>query len=342
MNKRFQNALTRTHQATPPVWMMRQAGRYHQHYQKLRAQHSFLELCKNTELATEVTMGPIMDFDFDVAILFSDLLFPLEAMGLGLEYAPGPILKNRLTAENFAKIQNEIPPSRAFNGLKFQGEAMAQIRERLPSEKSLIGFVGGPWTLFTYAVENEHKGALTQSKVQTKLFNDFSAYIVSLLKLNIEDQLQNGAEVVMIFDTSAGELSPVDFDIKVRPAIQELAKTFHGRIGYYAKGVQPAHYENEFWRSGSLAGQGYDHRFALTDCLKSSRSGFVQGNFDQSLLFLPESEFEVTLSNYLEKAAQLSVAERAGWVCGLGHGVLPGTPEKNVRRFVQKVREVFR
>src|SRR5258707_6516073 len=85
-------ALARRNAGRPPVWFMRQAGRYHRHYQALRARHEFIELCKNPQLATEVTMGPIEDFDFDAAILFSDLLFPLEAMGMGLEYAPGPRL----------------------------------------------------------------------------------------------------------------------------------------------------------------------------------------------------------------------------------------------------------
>src|SRR5580698_2621951 len=88
----LQHALARRNTRRPPVWFMRQAGRYHSHYQKLRAQHEFIELCKNPELAVEVTMGPIEDFGFDAAILFSDLLFPLEAMGMGLRYAPGPML----------------------------------------------------------------------------------------------------------------------------------------------------------------------------------------------------------------------------------------------------------
>src|SRR6476619_1299189 len=88
-NARFQNALARKPQGTPPIWFMRQAGRYHRHYQALRAKHSFMELCKVPELASEVALGPILDFDFDVAILFSDLLFPLEGLGMGLSYDDG-------------------------------------------------------------------------------------------------------------------------------------------------------------------------------------------------------------------------------------------------------------
>src|SRR5213594_4078382 len=104
-NVRFQNALARRVQATPPLWLMRQAGRYHRHYQALRQQHSFMDLCKRPELAAEVALGPVMDFDFDAAILFSDLLFPLEALGMGLEYtAAGPRLAWKLTPENMSRL----------------------------------------------------------------------------------------------------------------------------------------------------------------------------------------------------------------------------------------------
>ena len=95
---RFRNALSRTAQATPPIWLMRQAGRYHRHYQNLRQRHSFMDLCKRPELAAEVALGPVLDFDFDAAILFSDLLFPLEALGMGLQYTDqGGLLIRTLT-----------------------------------------------------------------------------------------------------------------------------------------------------------------------------------------------------------------------------------------------------
>lgn len=102
----FQNALKRVPQNIPPVWFMRQAGRYHQHYQALRKQHTFMEMCKDADLAAEVAMGPIEDFDFDLAILFSDLLFPLEAMGMGLEYNPAPTLGWQLNDDTISKLRS--------------------------------------------------------------------------------------------------------------------------------------------------------------------------------------------------------------------------------------------
>ena len=103
-NEKFQNALKRIPQAVPPVWMMRQAGRYHKHYQALKEKHDFMTLCKEPELAAQVAMGPIEDFDFDVSILFSDLLFPLEALGMHLEYAPGPKFSKNLEMSKLATL----------------------------------------------------------------------------------------------------------------------------------------------------------------------------------------------------------------------------------------------
>src|ERR1051325_4605164 len=105
-SERFQNALARRPQRTPPIWLMRQAGRYHRHYQALRAQHSFMDLCKQPELAAEVALGPVADFGFDAAILFSDLLFPLEALGMGLEYTDqGPQLGWKLDPNSIARLR---------------------------------------------------------------------------------------------------------------------------------------------------------------------------------------------------------------------------------------------
>src|SRR3979409_1743046 len=147
---RFQNALARREQSTPPIWLMRQAGRYHRHYQALRQKHSFIDLCKRPELAAEVAMGPVTDFDFDAAILFSDLLFPLEALGMGLEYTDrGPRLGWNLNEKSFARLRSIDD---AWPNLLFQGEAVRATRDRLTDDRSLIGFVGGPWTLFVYAV----------------------------------------------------------------------------------------------------------------------------------------------------------------------------------------------
>lgn len=335
-SSRFQNALELKAQNVPPIWFMRQAGRYHRHYQRLRERHGFMELCKEPELAAEVALGPVADFDFDVAILFSDLLFPLEALGMGLVYDPGPKLDRALTAEELPRLR---PVDEAVQYLQFQKAAVQLTRERLPKNKSLIGFVGGPWTLFTYAVGAGHHGDLINAKTQFSLFRDFSRVLIELLKRNIQLQLDGGAEIVMVFDTAAGELSPHDFNRLCVPGIREIADQFKRRIGYYSRQTQRAHVGPLFSHK-NLAGVGVDHRWELADVLKSERSGFVQGNFDQALLFLEPADLEREIDQWLAPIRDLPFADRAGWVCGLGHGVLPKTPEENVRRFITRVREL--
>jgi uroporphyrinogen decarboxylase len=338
-NIKFQNALRKIPQATPPIWFMRQAGRYHQHYQNLRSKHSFMDLCKDPILAAEVALGPIADFDFDVSILFSDLLFPLEAMGMGLTYDPAPKLGWHLEA---ARIKDLIPAEKAIEALRFQKEAMLETRKVLPQDKSLIGFVGGPWTLFAYAMEGGHKGELHIAKKNINLFKQFCDVLVPLLIENIKLQLAGGAEVVMILDTAAGELSPGVFKFDVVPQLEKLTSGFHHKVAYYGKNIQGAHLAHNLFESNQFAGIGVDHRWNIAELLKNTRHGFVQGNFDQSLLFLSEKEFAIYLDRYLVDLVKLSPQERSGWVCGLGHGVLPNTPEHNVRTFVQTIREVFK
>ena len=337
-NIRFQNSLKNIPQNIPPVWMMRQAGRYHSHYRALREKYSFMELCKLPEIAAEVALGPIQEFDFDVAILFSDLLFPLEALGFGLEYTDaGPKLGMQLNEENInglKKTEDALP------SLLFQKEAVRLTREKIPQEKSLIGFVGGHWTLFAYAVAGRHEGGLLEAKKNLPLEKKFRNIILPLLKENIRLQLDGGAEIVMIFDTSAGELDLESFREIILPGVQELASAFPERIGYYSRGTSESHIKSAA-KITELAGLGFDHRIDMTSMLSEKKKGFMQGNFDQSFLFQEKDVFKSTVQKYFSKLKDLSPEQRKGWVCGLGHGVLPKTPEYNVKYFVETVRETF-
>lgn len=339
MNHKFQNALKGLPQKTPPIWFMRQAGRYHRHYQQLRAKHSFEELCRKPELACEVALGPVEDFGFDVSILFSDILFPLDALGLGLSYSDkGPALSRRIIAlsdiERMPTVEHTLPQ------LSFQAEALRLTRKALPADRSLIGFVGGLWTLFVYACEGGHAGSLIESKKRAPLFPEFLKKAFPLIKANIGKQLEAGAEIVMIFDTAAGEVSPAFFKAHLAAPLRELAHAYPGRIGYYSKSTQAAFFDEEF-KACPWAGIGVDHRWNLPDVLRARTGGFIQGNFDQALLHQAPEDFEKELDRWLQPLKTLDSDQRAGWVCGLGHGVLPATPEDNVRRFVHRVREVF-
>lgn len=325
--------------AVPPIWLMRQAGRYHAHYRALRQRWGFEDLCRVPELSAEVAMGPIRDFDFDAAILFSDLLFPLAALGMALSYEDGPPkLDGPLDERRIAAFR---PLDEAAPLLRFQADGIAATRAELSKAKGLIGFVGGPWTLFVYAMEGGHSGPMRTAKASWELYRRFSAQAAPLVNAAIRMQLDAGADLVMVLDTAAGDLPPAYFDREVAPALVDFARQSPGRLGYYAKAAHPA------LMTGALAdapwaGFGYDSRWDLPAVLgQPGRSTFVQGNFDPAWLFLPPADLQSALLDFLRPIAALGPEARRGWICGLGHGVLPGTPEDAVRSFVTTVREVL-
>lgn len=335
----FQRAIHLEPQSVPPIWFMRQAGRYHSHYQALRAKHTFDELCRTPELAAQVAMGPIEDFDFDAAILFSDILYPLDALGLGLSFSDkGPHFEKRLVGDAWSEL---VTVDEAWSKLSFQGEAVKLTRERLPKEKALLGFVGAPWTLWTFAVEEVHKSPMVQVKKELGNWGRFRESILPLLERMIADQLKNGADLICIFDSSAGELSPQLFDDLVRPDVQYLAERHPGKILFYSKGTSSAHLRNPFWRSGKLAALGLDHRWNLAEELQFPRHCALQGNFDQTLLHLSSQELSRHLNEFLKPFQEMKKEQRRGWILGLGHGILPKTPEANVRQFIQTAREIL-
>jgi uroporphyrinogen decarboxylase len=338
MSNRFQAAVAGDPQAVPPVWLMRQAGRYQDTYQALRREHSFEDLCRTAALSARVALSSIEDFDFDAAILFSDLLFPLDALGLGLSYSDhGPRLSARFTDGVAASVPNL---DALADALSFQAEAVRETRRQLPSEKGLIGFIGGPWTLFVYATEGTHAGSLARAKSSLDLYWRFADLVTPLLERMAAAQLEAGADLVMVFDTAAGELAPGAFRRHVVPGLDRLANALPGRLGYFARGLHPAHLEGPTAISSApWAGIGVDWRWHLPDLLKTpARAGFVQGNFDPALLHLTGDELNRALDEFLAPMIAMDPAERRGWVCGLGHGVLPATPMESVRTFVREVR----
>jgi uroporphyrinogen decarboxylase len=324
---------------------MRQAGRYHSHYQALRARYSFIELCKKPDVAAEVAMGPIQDFDFDAAILFSDLLFPLEAMGMGLDYPQGPELAWHIeTLKDVDRLNGD--PS-AIEMLSFQAEAIRLTRRRLDPTKGMIGFVGGPLTLFFYAVEGSHAGALKSAKagMTDGRYAAFCEKLIPLLARNIAMQAEAGPDCVAVLDTCGGELDSKQFGALAVPMIKrvidEARKLAPGcRILYYSKNTGPDHWDE--LKKCPIQAMGVDWKNPMAPVLTGySDQWALQGNFDPNLLFLEPKPFEKAVREFFEPIARLSAEHRRGWICGLGHGVLPKTPEANVRAFLRVQREVF-
>ena len=338
-NKRFSNAINKVPQKVPPIWFMRQAGRYHSHYQRLRKKHSFVELCKEPELAAEVAMGPINDFDYDVAILFSDILFPLESLGLRLDYKPGPTFENLLTPDSLKNLDSS---DRIVGDMKFQSKALSITRDALSESKSLVGFVGGPWTLLSYGtgIKNETNiDDVHKNEFYEKLLYD--ALIPALYQI-IEMQLKSSAEIVYMFDTNASQLQSNYFIDKYIEEIKQcIFSAFPNQVAYFCK-ENPILNDPKSNLKYQLAGMVYGENEGLETILPKLESGFLQGNFDPKNLLLPEKEFQFEVDNFIKIFRGLSHTERSGWVCSLSHGVLPKAREDNVRYFIEKVRSNFR
>ncbi|MBC7395859.1 MAG: uroporphyrinogen decarboxylase [Bdellovibrionales bacterium] len=345
----YTNAVFKKNHGRPPVWMMRQAGRYHSHYQNMKRQNTFMELCKVPELACEVTMGPIRDFDFDAAILFSDLLFPLEVLGMGLEYIPGPKLAWHLKELSDLSRLNPDKKTTAelIEGIAYQGKALNLIRAALDPKKSLLGFVGGPMTLFYYAAEGSHQGTLQNAKsgLTDGRFDGFYKVLAPLLIENMCLQAKNGADAVAMMDTCAGEIDPALYREVVVPAIRDVLIQFRRRhpntpVVYYSKGTGPWHWQH--LESLPFECLGVDWKTPMAETLQNFGSKWsIQGNFDPNLMLLPEQACLKEIEKFFDPILKLPREKLQGWVCGLGHGVIQWTPEENVRNFLRYQKEVF-
>jgi len=319
---KFENALLRRENQCPPIWMMRQAGRYQSSYMAMKQDWSFEQMCKLPRLASDVAMLPIDEFDFDVAILFSDILFHLEGLGLPLKFNPGPKFEWNLDEDNWV---NHKDIGKAIDFLNFQSNAIIQTRERLKPNKSLVGFVGGPWTILNYAIGDK------------QISNDFrhkylKNVIVPLLKESIKKQIEAGADCVMIFDSGLSNINKSYFDKEYSVLLKQLADV--GNTAYYSRTL-PYNSLNKVIDL-NFAGIGVDSTVDLNKTLKKVDTGFVQGNFDETLLLQDSETLEKEIQKWLE-----TIEDPTGWVCGLGHGILKTTPPKNVKLFIETVRNHY-
>lgn len=343
MNDIFDKRRTSAGKTHVPVWFMRQAGRYHAHYQAIKAKSDFITMCKNPQLACDVTMGPIEEFKFDAAILFSDLLFPLEHLGTGLRYDPGPKLDWHLAKVSQLASLKELAPAEKF--FAFQKDACALLKKTLPSDRTLLGFVGGPFTLYTYVTEGLHDGNLVSAKqgLHDGRWEGFLEKLLPNLITEMRVQAEGGADAVCIFDTAAGELSPGDYARFVVPALKTLMTGFKQacptkRITYYSKHTQRAHLEHLHGLPIDVI--GVDWRCDLVEVQKMFPGKFVQGNFDPVWLHLPQNVLVENLRAWHQDLVKRGL-DQSKWICGLGHGVTIQTPEANVKRAVELVHAEF-
>ncbi len=326
-----------------PVWMMRQAGRYLPAYRAVRARASFLELCRTPELACEVTLQPVDELGFDAAILFSDILITLPAMGIDVAFPDaGPKIANPVRSR--AQIDALAVPD-PEDKLPFTLEAVRQIKRGLNGRVPLIGFAGAPLTMLTYAVEGG--GSKDYPHTKRLLYGDPSAAhalldkLASTCALFLEAQVAAGADAVQIFDSWGGIVSPGDFrEYPLRYAkrvIEQLraSPTFRSRdvpIIYFVNGCAP--YLDDYASSGADV-LGVDWRVGIDEVRRRVGDGVaLQGNLDPGALFASPEEIRRRVAEILERAG------RIGHVFNLGHGVLPETNPDHVRAMITAVREL--
>jgi len=318
-----------------PVWLMRQAGRYMAEYAEVRRRTSFIELCRSPELCAEVMLTAVERLGVDAAILFSDLLLILQPMGLGLEYTPGdgPVLHNPIrTAADLDRL-GEV---RSLDSLEYVFEAVRRTRAGLDERLPLIGFAGAPFTLAAYAIE----GGSSRNYAHTKrmmfadpgVWHELMGRIGRSVARLLIGQLQAGAQVVQLFDSWVGCLSPDDYRQFALPHTRSVIEevSHHGPVIHFGTG-NPALIGPMAEAGGQV--MGVDWRIRLDEAWSSIGDGWaVQGNLDPTVLLTDPPTIRRHVRAILDQ-----VAGRPGHIFNLGHGVLPQTPVENAVALVEAV-----
>ena len=338
---RFLKACRRQPVDCTPVWLMRQAGRYMKEYRELRRRYSMLEVCKNPELSLQVTMQPIGRFNLDAAIIFADILLPLEGMGVGFGFEPdhGPVIHQPLRdVEAMGKVRVCDPQQ----SLGFVLQAIRLVRAELDPSIALIGFAGAPFTLASYMIEGGH----SRNFIHTKrlMYQHPQAWQMLMEKLSestaayLDAQAEAGAQVLQLFDSWVGCLSPADYDIFVFPYVQSIfGRLSSRRIPLIYFGTGTATLLPRFKQSGATV-IGVDWRIPLKQAFDLLGDGVaVQGNLDPAALFAPRDLLLSKVDQVLDEAAG-----RHGHIFNLGHGILPATPPENVEAVIERVHEKTR
>ena len=333
----FLKACRREPTAYTPIWLMRQAGRYMKEYRALRKKYSFLEMCKNPELAAKVTLLPIKKFKLDAAIIFSDILIPLEAMGLKLEFAKGegPVFHHPIRELRQIEKLRIIQPE---DDVPFLMDAIRIVRQELEGKVPLIGFSGAPFTLASYMIEGGHsknyiftKGMMYQNPVAwKKLMEKLSEVLIRYLNA----QVRAGAQAVQLFDSWVGCLSPSDYEKYILPYSKKVIDGVEKSVSLIHFATDSATLLELMKRAGGEA-IGVDWRVDLKEAWR--RLGYdvaIQGNLDPVILLGPVDLIEKEVRRILD-----SVGGRSGHIFNLGHGILPNTPIENVVALVNMVHE---
>jgi uroporphyrinogen decarboxylase len=336
---RFLRACRREPVDRTPVWFMRQAGRYMPEYLAIREKYTLLEICAHPEIACEVTLQPVLAHGVDAAILFADILLPLEPMGAPFEFAKGegPVVhepvRDRAGVERLRLIDPDETLGHVMQGIRL-------IRRELDGKTPLIGFAGAPFTLASYLIE----GGKSNNYVKTKgmmyqepaLWGTLMQKLAEVVRRYLRAQIAAGAEAVQVFDSWVGDLSPTDYQAFIQPFLKpvfdDLAST----------GVPVIHFGTgtatllELQRDTGGDVIGVDWRTPLDEARRRLGSKVaVQGNLDPHLLAAPRDLLRLRVQEVLDRAGP-----EPGHIFNLGHGILPHIPPANVKYCRELVHEL--
>ncbi len=335
---RFLRACRREPVDATPVWFMRQAGRYMEEYRAIRQRHTLLEICLQPELAAEVTLQPVRKLGVDAAILFADILLPLEPMGASFHFAAGegPVFDQPVRDASAVEALRIIDP---VESLPHVLEAIRILRAELDGRTPLIGFAGAPFTLASYLVE----GGKSQNYANTKrmmyrdpgLWNALMEKLAEVVRSYLRAQVAAGAQAVQLFDSWVGSLCPDDYVQFIQPHVRGILSDLQ------ATGVPVIHFGTntgallEHLRDAGGTVIGVDWRTPLDLARRRLGAGVaVQGNLDPLLLGAPRPLLDARVENILERAGS-----EPGHVFNLGHGILPDTSPDTAKYVVDLVHE---
>jgi uroporphyrinogen decarboxylase len=336
MNDRFLRACRRLPVDRTPLWIMRQAGRYLPEYRALRERVDFLTLCRTPELAAEATLQPLRRFPLDAAILFSDILIPLEALGCRLTFSPGPSIAEPIRTR--AQV-DALEPRPAIEAVPFVADALRLLRRELDGRTPLIGFCGAPFTLAAYLVQGEGKDGFGALKAllfrEPDTVHGLLATLAQAMVGYLRMQIEAGAQAVQIFDSWAGILGVDDYRRFALPSVKAIAD------GVRDLGVPVIYFVNggpHLLESAAKAGSdalGVCWRTPMDEVYRRTRGALaLQGNLDPHVLFADAATVKRHADDVLQR-----MAGRPGHIMNLGHGILPDTPIAGVEALIDAVHE---
>ena len=335
-NDLFLRALKGETVPRPPVWMMRQAGRYLPEFMEIKNKYDFFTRCRTPELASEITVQPIRRFGMDAAILFSDILVIPQAMNIEVEMKPdfGPFLPNPVRDQK--AIDRVLIPDVDIE-LGYVMEAIKATKEKLNNAIPLIGFAGSPWTILCYVVQGQ--GSKNFDKAKAFCFKNPEAAHQLLQKITdttiayLKAKVRAGVDVVQVFDSWGGMLSPEDYQQFSWKYIQQIIDALKGMVPVIAFGKGCWFALREMSQSGASA-LGVDWTCSARNARYLSGGNItLQGNFDPSRLLSPPAEIKKRVHQMIDEFG------KDRYIVNLGHGILPNIPLENAKAFVDAVKE---